>query len=111
MIDLTPHPGGTVIAVKALPGAKRDAVLGERAGALRIGVTASPERGKATQAVADVLAKYVGAKGSQVRLLTGETSRSKRFLIEGMGLDDLAKRLDSHLSKVKITSPGSDEPT
>ena len=93
MIPLTPHPEGTVIAVRARPGARKDAILGIRGDALRIGVTAAPERGKANQAVADLLARALEVKGSQIRLLTGETSREKRFLIEGASFEEIESRL------------------
>ena len=98
MIPLTPHPRGVVIAVKAQPGARKNAVLGLRGDAIRIAVTAAPERGKANQAVAEVLAKALGVKVSQISLLTGETSREKRFLIEGASPADLEARLTALLA-------------
>ena len=66
------------------PGRSKTAVLGERAGALRLAVTAPPDRGKANDAIADLLAATLGCKSSAVRLLTGATSRQKRFLIVGL---------------------------
>ena len=94
MIALTPHERGTVLPVKAQPGAKTNAVLGERAEALRVAVTAAPERGKANEAIADVLAEALRVKSSQVRLLSGETARNKRFLIEGVTLEELKIKLE-----------------
>lgn len=93
MIPLTPHAQGTVIAVKAMPGARKNSVIGERGGALRIAVTAAPERGKANEAVVEVLARSLNLKGSQISLLTGATSRDKRFLITGIERADLKSRL------------------
>lgn len=95
MIALTPHDRGTVLPVKAQPGAKRNGILGERAEALRVAVTAAPERGKANEAIAGVLADLLDVKPSRVRLLTGETSRDKRFLIEDVTPDDLRARLNT----------------
>jgi len=93
VIPLTPHAQGTVIAVKAMPGARKNSVIGERGGALRIAVTAAPERGKANEAVVEVLARSLNLKGSQISLLTGATSRDKRFLIAGIERADLKSRL------------------
>ena len=93
MIALKAHARGTVLPVKAQPGAKRDAVLGERAEALRVAVTAAPEHGKANDAIADLLARVLKLRGSQVSLLSGETAREKKFLIEGMAVDELQDRL------------------
>jgi uncharacterized protein (TIGR00251 family) len=94
MIALTLHERGTVLPVRAQPGAKKNAILGERAGALRIAVTAPPERGKANAAIQAVLAEALGCKSSQVGLLSGETNREKRFLILDLNPDELRERLD-----------------
>jgi uncharacterized protein (TIGR00251 family) len=94
MIVLTPHERGTVLPVRAQPGAKKNAILGERAGALRIAVTVPPERGKANAAIQAVLAEALGCKSSQVGLLSGETNREKRFLILDLTPDELRERLE-----------------
>ncbi len=81
MIDLTLHDRGTVLSVRAQPNARKNGLLGERAGALRIGVTVAPEKGKANAAIAEILAEALGCRVSNLVLLSGETSRSKRFLV------------------------------
>ncbi|WP_435015544.1 DUF167 domain-containing protein [Tundrisphaera sp. TA3] len=91
MIDLARHAEGTIVPVRAQPNARKSAVLGERAGALRVGVTVAPERGKANEAIADVLAQALGCRASQVVLVAGATARDKRFLV--VGLDPEALRL------------------
>jgi uncharacterized protein (TIGR00251 family) len=93
MIALSLHERGVVVPVKAQPGAKRNGILGERAQALRVAVTAPPERGLANEAIAEVLAQAFGVKSSQVAVLTGETSRDKRFLIAGADLASLCARV------------------
>ena len=95
MIELTPHDRGTVLPVRAQPGARKNAVLGERAGALRVSVSAAPEKGKANAAILGVLAEALGCKASQVALLSGETSREKRFIVSGVAPDELRRRVDS----------------
>lgn len=97
MIEPAPHPEGTTLAIKAQPGARKNAVLGERAGALRVAVSAAPERNRANEAIADVLADALGVRAARVRLVGGATSRDKRFLIEDMTPDDLRARLESLL--------------
>jgi uncharacterized protein (TIGR00251 family) len=89
---------GTIVPVHAQPGAKRNGVLGERAGALRVAVTAAPEKGKANAAIQAVLAELLGCRPPQVSLLSGETSRHKRFLVAGMVPEDLHARLKNALS-------------
>jgi uncharacterized protein len=95
MIALTSHALGVVLPVRAQPGARKNAVLGERAGALRVAVSAGPEKGKANAAIVRVLAEALGCKASQVALLSGETSREKTFLVSGVDPGELRTRLDT----------------
>ena len=104
MIDLTVHAQGTVLAVHAQPGAKRNAVLGTRR-ALRVAVTAPPEKGKANAAIGAVLAESLGCRSSQIALISGETSRRKRFLVIGVTPDDLRRRLAAAIPDAGPTLP------
>jgi uncharacterized protein (TIGR00251 family) len=103
MIDLSPHARGTVLNVHAQPGARRNGVLGERAGALRLAVTAAPERGKANAAIADLLGELLGCRTSEVSLLSGETSRRKRFLLAGKTPDELRPLIQALLPDAEST--------
>ena len=93
MIAVTEHAEGCVLPVRAQPGARRAGVQGERAGSLKIAVTAPPEDGRANQALVEVLRKALGVKRSQVELIGGQTSRDKRFLIRGLTRAELESRL------------------
>jgi hypothetical protein len=96
-IQITAHADGCILPVRAQPGARRMALVGEQNGALKVAVTAPPEDGRANKALLEVLRKSLNLKRSQVELLSGETSRDKRFLIRGLGPADLAARLMEHL--------------
>ena len=98
MIELTPHERGTVLSVRAQPNARKNGILGERAGALRVGVTVAPEKGKANAAIAEVLAEALGCRASGLVLLAGETSRDKRFLVLDFAPEALRARLSSFVS-------------
>ena len=100
MIELAAHSQGTVISIRAQPGARQNAVLGERAGALRVAVSAAPEQGKANAAIANVLAEALGCRPSQVGLLSGATSRAKKFLIAGLSADELRPRIDALVNRL-----------
>jgi uncharacterized protein (TIGR00251 family) len=95
MIALTAHAAGTILPVKAQPGARRTAIVGVHAGALRVAVAAPPEKGKANAAIVALLAETLGCKASQVTLLTGATGRQKRFLIAGSTPEELRRRLEA----------------
>jgi hypothetical protein len=92
-VELSAHAEGTIVPVRAQPGARRDAIVGVHAGALRVAVTAAPERGKANEAIAAVLAEALGCRPSQVALLSGAASRQKRFLVVGLAPEQVRGRL------------------
>lgn len=98
MIEVTAHPDGAVLPVRAKPGAKKSELLDEHDGALRVAVTAPPVDGKANEALVEVIAEALNLRRSQVELLTGETNRIKRFLIRGIAVDDLLSRIEGVLT-------------
>lgn len=97
MIAVSPHAEGATVGVRAQPGAKKNAVLGEQAGALKVAVTAPPEDGRANTALVEVLREWLGVKRSQVELLTGATNRNKVFLVRGMSAEELTARVAARL--------------
>jgi uncharacterized protein (TIGR00251 family) len=90
MIAITDHAEGCVLPVRAQPGARKNAVLGEHAGALKVAVTAPPEDGRANQALVELLRDVLGLKRSQIELMSGQTSRDKRFLIRNVTKEELS---------------------
>jgi hypothetical protein len=93
VLPLEPHPDGTILPVRAQPGARRNEIRGEQGGALKVCVTQSPEKGKANKAVVKLLSKTLGLKKSQIELIAGETSHQKRFLVYAVSPDELAERI------------------
>jgi uncharacterized protein len=93
MIAIAEQAEGCVLPVRAQPGARQHRVLGEQAGALKVAVTAPAEQGRANKALTEVLREALGLKRSQIALLSGETSREKRFLIRGLTRQELAHRV------------------
>jgi uncharacterized protein (TIGR00251 family) len=87
MVDVIPHAEGCIIPVRAQPGARRNGVVGEQAGALKIAVTAPPDQGKANKALIEALSELLGVKRSHVQLISGPASRDKRFLVRGLDVD------------------------
>jgi uncharacterized protein (TIGR00251 family) len=83
--------------VRAQPGARKNAVVGEQAGALKVAVTAPPEDGRANAAITDLLREWLGVKRSQVELVGGPTNRNKTFLIRGLTPAELTALLAAKL--------------
>ncbi len=103
MIQLEPHPLGVLLPVRVSPAARRNGIGGEHNGQLKVSVMVAPERGKANEAVRELLARQLGVRRSQIELARGETSSEKRFLIHDVSLPELAQRLTQLLGEE--TSP------
>jgi uncharacterized protein (TIGR00251 family) len=97
MIDLVSHPQGVVLAVRAQPGAKANAIRGIHGGALKVAVTQVAEKGKANGAIIETLASGLGLARSQVELIGGATNRAKKVLIRGVSVEDIRKRIEEAL--------------
>jgi uncharacterized protein (TIGR00251 family) len=102
MIEFAPHPNGVIIRVRAQPRARRQGIVGEHAGALKLATTAPPQDGKANQAIAALLAKLFDLARSQVQIVSGATSREKRFLLLNQSEQDIAQKL-SRLNATEAT--------
>ncbi len=93
MIVISEHPEGCILPVRAQPGARKTSIIGEHNGALKIAVTAPPEDGRANKALTELLRAALSVRRSQVDLLSGATSRDKRFLIRGVTAAELRQLL------------------
>lgn len=72
-----------VLQLRVQPRASRDEIVGPHGEeALKIRITAPPVEGKANAHLIRFLAKAFGVSRSQVSLLGGDSSRSKRIAIE-----------------------------
>lgn len=101
MIELEAHAEGVILPVRAQPGARRNELRGQQAGALKVCVTQVAEKGKANKAVIEVLCDRLDLRKSQLELLSGETSQQKRFLVRGLSAADLQTRLAAALQNGK----------
>jgi hypothetical protein len=95
MIQITDHAEGCILPVRAQPGSRRNTIVGEQGGSLKIAVTAPPDQGRANKALAQVLCDQLGLKKSQVELIAGPTSRDKKFLLRGVAAATLTRQLRS----------------
>lgn len=73
-----------IFHVKVVPGSSRDRVVGWYGDAVKVQVSAAPEKGKANAAVARVLAECFGVKLSAVELVGGAGNPRKQFRISGL---------------------------
>lgn len=95
-------PGGVTLAIRVQPGAKKTAIAGtygegENA-QLKIAVQAPPIEGRANAALIAFLAETFNVPKRSVELVSGESSRSKVFLLRDVSFDR-AEALLSHPAK------------
>ncbi|HEX5105499.1 MAG TPA: DUF167 domain-containing protein [Pirellulaceae bacterium] len=93
MIEISDHPAGVVVPVRAQPGASSSGIRGEQGGALKVAVTQTAEKGKANEALIDTLAEKLRLKRSQIELVSGATQRSKKVLFRSMSREELQQRI------------------
>jgi uncharacterized protein (TIGR00251 family) len=81
------------LAIKVTPNAGRNEITGWRGDVLQIKIAAAPEKGKANQELIDFLGRSLGVKKSAIAIIKGETRRNKIIEIEGLGREEILKRL------------------
>jgi uncharacterized protein (TIGR00251 family) len=74
---------GCTLSVRVHPGARKNAVTGTHAGAIKIALTTPPTDGRANEALIALLAEQLRLPRARITLLTGATSRSKLLRITG----------------------------
>jgi uncharacterized protein (TIGR00251 family) len=79
------------LKVKVVPGSSRDQIVGWLGDALKIKVTAPPEKGKANEAVIDLLAEALGVSSDDIEVVSGHSSPSKIVAITGMDDEAIKK--------------------
>jgi uncharacterized protein (TIGR00251 family) len=83
--------GGLLVRVKAVPGARRDEIVGLLGDRLKVRVSAAPEGGKANGAIAALLAGALGVRARDVQVVSGATSPEKTLRVAGVS-EDAARR-------------------
>jgi uncharacterized protein (TIGR00251 family) len=81
------------LRVRVQPRASRNQLAGWHEGALKVRLTAPPVEGAANAALIDFLAEQLSVRRSEIRLVSGETARTKRLEIDSLDEVELARRL------------------
>ena len=81
------------IALKVIPNAPKDAIVGWEEERLRVKIRAVPEKGRANQHLIKFLAEQLKIAPSRLSLASGEISRLKRVRIEGLTEAEVRKKL------------------
>ena len=81
----------STIEIHVQPKASRNRIVTD--GTIKIYVTAAPEKGRANKAVVEMIARRLGVPKRAVSIVSGERSRAKLLEVEGLGDEDVRRRL------------------
>jgi len=87
--------------VTVSPGAARSELVGRHGEGWRARVAAPPERGRANEALADLLASILEVARGSVRVVAGQTARRKLVEVDGLDLAEVERRLNRGVSSRK----------
>ena len=78
-LEISPEDGGrgARLRLRVTAGASRRRLAGVHGGALKLSVTAQPEKGRANEDVVSLVAETFGLAPSEVEIVSGEASRDK----------------------------------
>lgn len=86
---------GVEVDVRVIPRAGRSGVAGERDGRVLVRLSAPPVDGAANDALIDLFASLLDCPKRQIRIVSGERSRSKRVAVAGVSAATVKLRLIS----------------
>ena len=92
-LDLRTSGAFLTLRVRVQPRASKDALGGEREGALVVRLTAPPVEGAANEALARFLGKALGVAPSAVRVVSGASGRNKVVSVAGLDAATARERL------------------
>jgi len=80
--------------IRVVPRASKSEIVGEVDGSLKVRISAPPVDGAANGEVVKVLAKAFGVAKSNVSIVSGETSKTKRVRVIGATPERLQQLAD-----------------
>jgi uncharacterized protein (TIGR00251 family) len=90
---LSEREGDALVRVRLQPRARGDEIVGERAGALLVRVSAPPLDGRANGALCRLLAKAAGVAPGRASVVKGASARDKLVRLEGVSAAAVRERL------------------
>jgi uncharacterized protein (TIGR00251 family) len=83
----------TRLRLRVSPGAGRSTVVGRHGEGWKIRVAAAPERGRANDALVELLSRTLDVPRRSVQLVSGATARDKVVELAGVAPEEIDRRL------------------
>jgi uncharacterized protein (TIGR00251 family) len=87
--------GAVRFSVRVQPRNSRSAVVGVHVGALKVKLNAAPVDGAANAELVELLAGWLGVARRDVRIVNGESARSKLVEVSGVTADAVRRRSEA----------------
>ncbi len=84
----------TRVRLRVSPGARRTELAGRHGDGWKVRVSAAPERGRANDAVLDLLAEKLELPRRSLSIVSGHGAREKVVLMEGIDRAETERRLE-----------------
>lgn len=81
------------LRVHVTPGARQEQIAGWHGGSLRVKVRARAEKGRANQAVVQMLGGRLGVAAANLSIVRGAASRDKLVQVDGLSEEEIRARL------------------
>jgi uncharacterized protein len=85
----------TRLRLRVIPGSTRPGIVGRHGEAWKVRIAAAPERGRANEAVLDLLAEALAVPRRDMRLIAGHGARDKIVELDGIAEDETRRRLEN----------------
>lgn len=92
-LQLSQSGSDVLVPVKVVPKSSRDRIVGELDGALKISVSAAPEKGAANKAVRRLLATALGVRVQHITVESGHGSPRKWIRVQNLRAQDVVRVL------------------
>ncbi len=81
-----------ILQIKVIPKASKLQIIKEK-DVIKIKLTSPAQKGKANKQLIELLSKRLKLPKSKIKIVSGENSRDKRILIEGLSEEEILSRL------------------
>ena len=93
---------GTVIKVHVIPNAKKNVIVGDYNGYLKIKVSSPPVDGSANKEIKKFFSKIFKISKSKIEIVKGEKNRDKEILNTGKKFDKIKKILEEQNAHIRV---------
>jgi hypothetical protein len=97
LIDFLESDGTLTFTVRVVPRSSKTEIVGEHDGALKIKLKSPPVDGAANQELVDFLSKLFRLPKSDIEIIHGRNSHSKRIRISGLSSEQMRSVLQAKI--------------